>query len=327
MKTTGTGILVSNKCLIWTDNGLLHVNELIPGDNLLCINHAGEIERAEITNSINLDGPRNLVNLITENGSTVLTDETEIFLSNGSKKIKNINENDEVELISSKQVSKIKSIVNENVDYRVSLSEQEVIILGSFKFKTKKGSLEQHSQSKTIFDTKNEKEKKFLLESLRELQEDSERYLVPPKILYSKKSLIVVSDEFRDRSKEFEIDAVPEILRRSNYETMKVYFKAVILKHHTKKGYAKIIVKKNQHDTITFLQIMAQFEGRKVNKKIKDEYIEIKIMDEKFKGLKKSHSKILGKFASKGPAYRLELPPGWDPIIDNFMVKKHIVPY
>ena len=55
--------------------------------------------------------------------------------------------------------------------------------------------------------------------------------------------------------------------------------------------------------------------------------IEIKIMDDPLKGLEKCYSKVNQKFMSKGPAYRLELPPGWDPIIDNFVVKKHTVPY
>ena len=320
MKTTGTGILVSDKCLIWTDTGLLHVNELIPGDNLLCITHTGEIERAEITKGVSLDGPRSLVNLITENCSTVLSDETEIFLSNGSKKIKNINEDDEVELISSKQVSKIKSIINANVDDRMSLSKLEVTILGCFDFKTK-------IPSKTIFYPKNDKEQKFLLESLHKLKDDDERYLVPPKILHSRKSVIIVSDEFRDLSKVFEIDVVPVMLRRSTYETMKAYYKAIILKHRSSKGYARISAKKNEYSLRTFLQIMAQFEGRKVIKKIKSEHIEIKIMDDALKGLEKSYSKVLAKFVSRGPAYRLELPPGWDPIIDNFIVKKHTVPY
>ena len=319
MKTTGIGILVSDKCLIWTDTGLLHVNELIPGDNLLCITHTGEIERAEITKGVSLDGPRSLVNLITENCSTVLPDETEIFLSNGSKKIKNINEDDEVELISSKQVSKIKSIINANVDDRMSLSKLEASILGYFDFKTK--------ISKTIFYPKNDKAQKFLLESLHKLKDDDERYLVPPKILHSRKSVIIVSDEFRDLSKVFEIDVVPVMLRRSTYETMKAYYKAVILKHRSPKGYAKISVKKNEYSLRTFLQIMAQFEGRKVNKKIKREHIEIKIMDDALEGLEKCYSKVITKFVSNGPAYRLELPPGWDPIIDNFIVKKHTVPY
>ena len=319
MKTTGTGILVSDKCLIWTDTGLLHVNELIPGDNLLCITHTGEIERAEITKGVSLDGPRNLVNLITENCSTVLPDETEIFLYNGWKKIKNINEGDEVELISSKQVSKIKSIINANVDDRMSLSKLEATILGYFVFKTK--------VSKTIFYPKNDKEQKFLLESLHKLKDDDERYPWTPKILHTAKSVIFVSDEFRDLSKVFEIDAVPVMLRRSNYETMKAYYKAIILKHRSPKGYARISVKKDEYSLRTFLQIMAQFEGRKVSKKIKREYIEIKIMDDALKGLKKSYSKVLAKFVSKGPAYRLELPPGWDPIIDNFMVKKHTLSY
>ena len=47
-KKPETGILVPRNCFLWINNGLVKVDEMFTGDNLLCIDHEGKISQFPI---------------------------------------------------------------------------------------------------------------------------------------------------------------------------------------------------------------------------------------------------------------------------------------
>ena len=52
MEFPKTGVLLSKNCFFWSNSGLLKIDEMHIGDQILCVDHIGEISAFQIDETI-----------------------------------------------------------------------------------------------------------------------------------------------------------------------------------------------------------------------------------------------------------------------------------
>tara|TARA_Y100000590_G_C15693749_1_gene1004383 strand:+ start:1084 stop:2007 length:924 start_codon:yes stop_codon:yes gene_type:complete len=298
-----TGVLLSKNCFVWSNSGLLKVDEIRIGDQILCVDHIGEISAFLIEETPKLHGPGKVVEIITNNGRTYLPLEGEIFVRGGKKKISDIEKNDEIMVLGKKEINSIKSILDSSIDDRLGLDEIESAAFASYEFKVK-------GDDETVFRVKSGIEEFIQNSSILQEKYDAT-------IMHQHDQVIIKSKTFAYISEYFIEKKIPEILRRSRYSVMKAYFDQYV--------YKKIKVDIENLDLIVFLQIMALFENKSVKKKIRGHDVTMIISDEEVQS--RNFSRIINHSKSLAPVFRIPMNSNWDAIIDNVLVGKHLISY
>lgn len=330
------GILLSPHCLIWTQRGLLTVNELDGGEKLIGIDRKGELSSHSLLEKPSFNGPRELVSIITERSSTILAGDVEIYTSKGITKIKNINEGDRLEMLSSQKCLDIVTMIKVGKDDfdEVSLTEKVSYLLGKSKFKTRK-------TDEIVFTVQNEKELKDTVLLIN-------KWLKPKfggKIFQrmSKRGYTYVSGGISIvyRSKNFcelcssiniEKDLIPKFLRNNGFNIMQEFFLGFLERCKVSSKLSVIKLRRQAPIARAFIQNIAWVTGKNVVAKyfIEDDFHVIKVLMDKNtdRNLNQSNfSKVISKYSSIGPAYTLHVPANWDPIIDNLYVRRHNIKY
>jgi len=303
-KKPETGILVPRNCFLWINNGLVKVDEMFTGDNLLCIDHEGKISQFPIDNNATIHGPMEIVNISTTDATTMLSTDSEVFLKSGEEKIINLSNNDSIQVVGPNIITQIKNVLEKNIDDRIGITEIEAELFSSLNFTIK----EPHD---TIFEIKDGKREE-IIGKLKNISEkyDARIFEYGTTIRFSSSLFVTVSDMFLE-------NRVPQILRRSTYSVMKVFFENFLLKSQK--------IPKENYELINFLQIMAMFERKQIKKKITENTVNITLSTDYTSS--KNFSQIINFNRQMELVYRIPIHSNWNAIIDNFIVKKQRISY
>jgi len=329
------GILLSPYCLIWTIRGLLTVEELEQEDVLICLDEKGELNTKKLDEKPSFNGPRNLVSLITESNSTILAEDAEIYTSRGKMKVKNVEVGNKIEMLSAQQCIDIITMitVNQNQIRENKLTEEIAFLLGKSKFKIR-------NKNEVIFTTQNESE-------FRETMSMINKFLKPvfggkvfqrmSKRGYSYISggmnLVYQSKKFCEvcSSIDLDKDKIPKFLRCFGFAIMKEFFLGFLERYRVGPKLAVIKLRRDAPLSRTFIQNIAWITGKPIMKKhFSQEYHILKILTDTSKNSvnkRSNYSKVIEKYSSLGKGYVLKVPANWDPIVDNFYVRRHNIKY